>query len=170
MSTLYELTGEMLELYLMADDSEAEEDMMQCIADSLEGVEYEFDLKVEKYAAVIRNLESDVKAIKEEEQRLAARRRTIERNIDRLKSALMESMKAVGKVKAGGSIFTVAITKNGGKAPLVLKEGFTAEDIPDKFRKVTIDFDKDAIRTAIESGEDLYFANIGERGESIRIK
>lgn len=170
MSTLYELTGEMLELYNMADDPEADEEVLRCIADTMEGVGYEFDLKLEGYAAVIRNLEADVKAIKEEEQRLAGRRRTIERNIDRLKASIMEAMKAVGKTKAGGSIFTVSIAKNGGKAPLIVKEGFSAEDIPDKYRKVTVDFDKDAIRSALEGGEALYFAEIGERGESVRIK
>jgi hypothetical protein len=45
-----------------------------------------------------------------------------------------------------------------------------AEDLPQEFQKVTISANNDAIREALESGEQLGWARIGERGEHINIK
>ena len=169
MSTLYELTGEMLELFNMAEE-ESDEEIQRVISDTLEGVEGELDIKMESYAKVIKNLEVQAVAIKEEEKRLAGRRKTLEKNMDRMKAAMMSCMKTLGKTRAGGELFTVSIAKNGGKAPLIFQEGLTAYDIPEEYRDWTPEFNKESIRAAIEAGEDLGFARLGDRGESLRIK
>ena len=169
MSSLYEITGEMLTLQQMAEEESAE-DILQVIHDTLWAVDGEHDVKMEGYAKVIRNLEAQTKAIKDEEQRLASRRKTIESNIDRLKAAMLDSMRALGKTKAGGDIFTISVQKNGGKAPLLLKPGVLPLDVPEEFQDIRIDFDKESIREALVAGRELDFAAFGERGESIRIR
>ena len=66
MAKLYELTGEFLELMDMIDDPEVDQEMLQ---DTLEGIDYEIELKADGYAKIIRNLESDVEGIKNEVKR-----------------------------------------------------------------------------------------------------
>lgn len=170
MSTLYEITGEMLLLMQMAEESDDVEEIMGVLKDTFDAVSGEHDVKIENCAKVIRSLEAKAKAVKAEEAYLAGKRKTIEANVDRIKTAMMESMRAVGKTKAGGDIFTVSIQKNGGKAPLIIRDGVNADLLPDAFKRVTVDFNKDAIREALENGEDIDFAVLGERGESLRIR
>ena len=48
--------------------------------------------------------------------------------------------------------------------------GLLPTDLADGFQKVSIDANTTAIRQALEAGEDLDFAQLGDRGSSIRIK
>ena len=112
MANLYELTEGLLAIQEMLQDPINDE---QTLLDTLEAVQGEYTGKMEGYCKVIRNLEYDVENIKTEAKRLTEKKRIIEANIDRLKAAMFDSMKAVGTSKVKGSIFTVAIQKNGGK-------------------------------------------------------
>jgi len=42
--------------------------------------------------------------------------------------------------------------------------------LPERFQKITVEANSPAIREALESGEKLEFAELGERGTSLRIK
>lgn len=161
---LYELTGSIREFMELCTDPEAELDQ-QIIKDTLEGLDGAYDDKVEGWCKVIKNLDAEAKALKEESKRLQGRQKTIENNIDRMKSALMESLKATGKTEAGG-LLKAKIQKNGGLLPVIVDD----VEIPEEFQKVTIEANKEAIRDALEQGKELSFARYGERGESIRIK
>ena len=68
------------------------------------------------------------------------------------------------------SRFRVALTRNGGKAPLDLRVG--PEELPEWAieRKTVVTANKDAIRSRLEAGESLPFANLMERGTRISIK
>lgn len=164
--TLYELTGEFLELFQLMEDPEMDEEALR---DTLEGMEGEFDAKIDGWCRVVKSLEAEAKALKEEGKRLADRGRAIENRIANMKAFMMQSMQAVGKTEAG-ELLKAKITKNGGLAPLVFDEGVTPEDVPLIFRKVTVDFDNKAIRDALEEDQVIGFAHLGERGESLRIK
>lgn len=161
---IYELTGELLELLEMAESGEIDE----ALTDTLEAVGDEFDDKIEAYCKVIQTLNADAEMLKAEEKRLAEKRGTIEGNVKRMKNAVENAMRAVGKTKAGGKFFSATIRKNGGKAPLIVEAD--ASDMPDEFRSVYYKADNEAIRTALECGRVLGWAKIGERGESLVIK
>jgi hypothetical protein len=62
--------------------------------------------------------------------------------------------------------FRVTAAQNGGLAPLII----TSVDIPEEFCRVIREADKTLIRELLEAGERLPFAELGERGRSIRIK
>jgi hypothetical protein len=66
--------------------------------------------------------------------------------------------------------YKLQLAKNGGKAPLILDESVPVAKLPERFQKVSIDPNTVAIREALESGEHLNFAQLGERGMSMRIK
>ena len=163
---LYEITGDLLQLQSMLEDS-VDDDVLK---DTLEAVQGEFDYKLEQYAKVIKNLEADVDALKNEAKRLTDKRKVLENNITRLKSAMFDSMKATGTSKVKGQLFTVAIQKNGGKVPVIMAEGTTTDHLPDNLVIVTESPALDAIRELLEAGKVVEGFSLGERGESLRIK
>lgn len=161
MSTLYELTGEYLQLCDMLSD---EEENNQVILDTLEAIDGELEDKADNYAKLVKNLEADAKAIKTEIERLTQRKQSLEKRADMIKQTLENSMRATGKTKFKTLLFSFNISKNGGKAPLLL-----TGEVPEEYRKPG-EPDSQRIREALETGEKLNFAAIGERGESLRIK
>lgn len=164
MSTLYELTEEMVTLAEMMEDSDTDE---QVLLDTIEAVGGEYDAKIENYCKLIKNLDAESKALKEESKRLASRQKTIDGNIARLKAFMMESMKQTGRSDAGG-LLRARIAKNGGVLPL--KVSVEPEYLPEQYRRTVYEADSEAIRKALDEGLQLNFAEYGERGESLRIK
>ena len=106
---LYEITGEILELLMMAEDSELDQKMIQ---DTMEGLDFEFEEKAEAYAKVVKTLEMDIAGLDEEIQRMTKRKATIKNNIDRLKRSLEGAMIATGKRKFKTPLFGFGIQKN----------------------------------------------------------
>jgi septal ring factor EnvC (AmiA/AmiB activator) len=149
---------------------ESDEFDADVLADTLEAVEGEYEYKIESYCKIIKNLEADMDALKNEAKRLTDKRKNLENNIDRLKVAMFESMKATGKTKVKGTIFTAAIQKNGGKQPLIVAEDATTDNLPDQLVIVTEKPNLEAIRELLEAGKVVDGFTLGERGESLRIK
>lgn len=168
MSSLYEVTGEILQLQSMLEDDIDPE----VLADTLEGVQGEYEIKLEAYCKVIKNLEGDVTSIKAEVDRLSTKRKTLENNIERLKKAMFDSMKATNTSKVKGTLFTVAIQKNGGKNPIIYDKD--NKDItltlPDNLVNIVETPNLEAIREVLEAGKTVNGFSLGERGESLRIK
>ncbi len=166
MSRLYELTADLMTLQEMLE--EAVDD--QCLLDTLEGVQGEYEIKLEAYCKVIKNLEVDMDALKAEAKRLTDKRKVLENNVDRLKKAMFDSMKATGTEKVKGQIFTVAIQRNGGKVPVIMADNADLSILPDQLVKVVESPDLEAIRELLEAGKVVEGFTLGERGESLRIK
>ena len=107
--TLYELTGDFLRLYQMADEGELSQDV---IDDTLEGLEYELEEKADAYAKVIRSLEGDMASLKAEIDRLTARKRTMENNITAMKQSLEMAMRVAERPKIKTKLFSFSVQKN----------------------------------------------------------
>ena len=162
MSTLYDLTNEFKELLFLAETEDLDE---QTLADTLESLGYELEDKADGYAKVMRELEGQAETLKSEIGRLNNRKRTIESNIERMKSSLQDSMQVSGKTKFKTDLFSFNIAKNGGKQALDIYD-----KVPKEYSVVKLEPDKDKIRQALENGEELPFAILQERGESLRIR
>lgn len=165
MATMYELTAEYMDVLNLATDPEIPADV---IADTLEGIDAEIEIKAENTAKIMKELEANAAALKAEEKRLNERRKSIESNIQRIKDRLFEAMKTTGKTKFKTDLFSFSIQKNGGKLPVVLDVKDTSE-LPDELVKITETANIDAIRELLDAGDNR-FAHYGERGESLRIK
>lgn len=168
MSRLYEITGDLLQLQEMLEDSVEDE----ALADTLEAVQGEYELKLEAYCKVVKNLEADMEALKAEADRLNTKRAVLNANVERLKKAMFDSMKATNTSKVKGTIFTLAIQKNGGKIPVNYdkdNKDITAH-LPDQLVVVTEKPNLEAIRELLEAGKVVKGFTLGERGESLRIK
>ena len=164
MSSLYEVTGNILVLQELLENPLDDEDILK---DTLEAVQGEYEQKIEGYCKVIRNIETDIEAFKIEAKRLTEKAKMLEKNRDRLKKAMFDSMKATNTNKVKGQIFTVAIQKNGGKLPVIVD--VETAYLPKELVKVVESPDLEAIAKLIDSGNTQY-AHYGERGESLRIK
>lgn len=106
---LYDLTGQFLNLLELAETDNLDQ---RLIADTLEGIEFEFEEKAEAYAKVIRTLESNVLALETEIDRLEHKKRVIKNNISSMKTSLEKSMVAVEKKKFKTDLFSFNIQKN----------------------------------------------------------
>lgn len=166
MASLYDITGRALALLQMADDEDIEEEVFK---DTLDGIEGEFDDKIETYCKVIKNIEADAKAVAEELKRLQTKKKHLENTVDRMKKTIYEAMKLTGKTSSGGTILKATIQKNGGVLPIVWDDP-DAESLPEEFRITKYEANNEAIRKALDEGKELPFAHYGERGESLRIK
>lgn len=165
MSNLYEITQDYLQILSMMEDPELDP---QTLADTMEAVEGELEIKAENYAKVIRNLEGDIAAIKVELDRLSAKKKTLENNIKTMKSALQMAMEATGKTKFKTELFSFNIQKN---APTVVIDASDPNNIPPDFLKFKDpEVDKTAIKAAIQNGMDLTGVAHLEQSESLRIK
>ena len=102
---LYELSVAFQEVQNMDLDPEVMKDTL----DSIGGT---FENKAENMAKLIRNLESDRLAYKEEEDRLKTKRQAVENKLEWLKTYLKDCMKLTGKTKFKSGMFNFSIQKN----------------------------------------------------------
>ena len=161
MSNLYELGQEWERIYEMLLDPDIPE---EAVFDTIESIEGVMDIKADSYAKIIKNMDGDIAAIDAEIKRLQERKKVATNGQKRMKDALENMMRSTGRLKFKTALFSFGIQKNGGKHPLV----FT-EPVPADWLKPG-DPDTDKIRKHLEAGDQLPFAALGERGESLRIR
>lgn len=165
MATIYELTEDLMKLYSMASDPEIDE---ETLADTIEGVEGELEVKADGYAKVIRQMEGDIASIKAEMDRLASRKKLMENSKDRIKKALESAMRATGKTKFKTDLFSFGIQKN--PPSLKLADDLDVNTIPPEYivwPEPTID--KTKVKDVLKAGEELEWAHL-ESTEGLRIK
>lgn len=165
MANLYEITQDYLQILSMMEDPELDP---QTLADTMEAVEGELEIKAENYAKVMKNLEADVAGIKAEIDRLSERKKTIENNIKNMKSALQMAMETTGKTKFKTELFSFGIRKN---APSVIMDEPYIENVPERFLKYSEPtINRSAIKEAIQNGENLEGLAHLEQSSSLSIR
>lgn len=164
MSTIYELTDDFLRLLEMAEDPETDP---QAFADTLEGLEYEIEVKAENYAKVIKQLDSDAAGLDAEIKRLQAKKSAIANSQERMKKTLEGAMIATGKVKFKTDLFSFGIQKN---PPSVELDEEHLELIPIEYL-IPQDPkpDKKRMLAELKEGKELGFARL-KQTESLRIR
>ena len=160
--TLYEITGQFLELLTWAEDPDVDD---QAFSDTMEALSYEIEEKADGYAKVIRQLQGQVDAIKAEIDRLSGRKDAIENHIKAMKGNLEQSMIATGKEKFKTDLFSFNIQNNPDSVVLDIEE----DKVPDQYVVITRKVDKKGIGQALKNGEDIEFAHL-EQSRSLRIR
>lgn len=164
MANLYEITQDYLQIMQMMEDPELDP---QTLADTLEGIEGELEIKAENYAKIMKNIEGDIEALENEIRRLTSRKKTMENNIKNMKTALKNMMELTGKTKFKTELFSFGIRKN---APAVVMDEQYIENIPREFIRVKEEVDKTAIKEALNAGFDLEGIAHLEQSQSLSIK
>jgi len=108
MTALHQITDKHRELAALA---ESDSDMAQAVADTMEGVEGEFNDKAISLMAVVDNMNGDVAAIDAEIARLTARKKTIKNRQDSMRHYLQVNMEASFISKITCPLFTITLAK-----------------------------------------------------------
>ena len=165
MANIYELTNELSLLWDLMENGELEDEVLigafdvakEDLADKLEG-----------YCKFIKNLESDIQGLKAEEERLNARRKTMENTVTRCKEAMKFALNTAGEKKIACGTFTVSVQNN---APSVVLDEQYLENIPEEYLvPQEPKIDKKKIKADIDAGKDLDGIAHLETGVSLRIR
>lgn len=163
--TLYQLADQYLEAANRMADLDMDE---QTIADTLEGLTGDLEVKATNVAMFVRNLESSAEAIKAAEYSMSARRKAIEARAKRIREYLQAQMMRTGINKIECPYFKLAIRDN---PPAVVIDA--ESQIPAEFMRTPEPPpptpDKKAIAEALKAGRDVSGAHL-ERGQRLEIK
>ena len=161
MATLYEITDNLKLIQSLIEDGADEE----VFADAIAKNEMDLAEKLEGYAMVMKNIESDIDGFKAEEKRLAERRKSMESKIKHMKENMQFAMSSTGEKKIQGEKFTFTIGKNPPSLKVV-----DEELIPRNFfNDVAPVLDKKALMEELKAGRVMPGAQI-QQGESLRIR
>lgn len=139
---LYEMTTAATALYDLLTNGEIDE---QTLNDTLAAMGAEE--KLENYCKVVRQLEADAEALKNEKDRIYKKQQTTENAIARMKTAMCEFMTAQNTKKSSAGIFTVSLSES--KAVNIADE----TKIPARFLvEQAPKIDKAAIRAELIAG------------------
>ena len=167
--TLYELMTAYKDFLSAVENGDIPE---EAISDTLESIEGDIDEKIDNIACMLKVLEAEEKAIKDEEDRLAQRRKVKANTRNRLKEYLSEMMLSMGKTEFESSRNKITFRKTPGKVVFDDEKAFIewAQVNADSFLnygKPTVD--KTAIKVALTNGAEIEGVRI-EIGQSMTIK
>ena len=162
--TLKELNEMMYNLQQLILDGADEEELKGY----MDTISLERDVKLEGYAMVIKNLESDNAGIKAEEERLAKRRKYSENAIARMKERMAETLETVEPdAKGVKRLKTEKFTFSFRKSTSVQIENDAV--IPPQFIKVEKTISRSDLAKALKAGEQIEGAQLVEN-QSLSIR
>ena len=196
MSKLYEMTAEFAELFdnydaivnieftpdgkggFLDDDGnpvdpeERRREMQQAWFDTLDGMEQELVRKAENVAVYIKNMESEAKTLKAEEDKLKARRQAKESSAKRMREYLMSCMKQANISKIDEPKAAISLRNNPESVEISDENefiGWASAEHDDYLRFKAPEINKSAVKAALKSGAEIPFAAL-TRSQSLTIK
>jgi len=175
MPTLFQIADEISALHdLLTEcggelpDAEAEAAIDQWLGET----EAALEKKVDGYCGLVREFEARSEAREIEAKRLMALAGADGNQARRLKARLKAFFEIAGIKKLETPRFRVSVQANGGVLPLIVPSDWDDDpaNAPEAFQRRTIVLDRDAIREAIRNDEETYGAELGERGNHLRIR
>ena len=163
MFKMYELTEMYQNIWDLVGDDEVDLDVLE---KALSQVEDTIEIKAESMAKLVKGIDGDVSALKEEESRLAKRRKALENKQTNIKLYLENQLKFMGIDKVKTPLFTVAL-QNNPPSVNILDETL----IPEQYKKsvTTVSLVKKDILDALKLGQVIEGAEI-KQGKSLRIR
>jgi hypothetical protein len=171
MPTLIEISRDLVQLEEqledLIDNPEAQDEAIAEWLENIGDTNSQRDRKLDNYAGLIQELQARADARRTESQRLQKRSQIDENKVKALKANLQRFFQAHEIKTIETDRYRLTLAKNGGKAPMILDD-VLGVDIPEQFTYREID--RVAVREALDKGEVLDFARLGDRSYSMRIK
>lgn len=143
----------------------------EAIADTLESITAMLEDKADNIACIIKNMNAEAEAIKAEETRLAERRKAKEKQVDRLKEYLSDTLLKSGYTKLETARNKITFRKSESVAIAneaeFIKWAVEGNDQYLTFKEPTIN--KTAIKDALKNGVEVIGAQI-ESKQNLQIK
>lgn len=151
MATLYELTGIYQQIYDMDMDDETKQDTLE----SIDWTE-DYENKVENYIKVMKNLDADIEARKNEIDRLKKLNDADKSKKERMESDLATSMELTGHEKVDTTLFKVSFRKS---------EAVEVDDLllPESYKVATWKADKKRLKEDLKNELEILGAELVER-------
>lgn len=156
---------EIAETYNNITDLLGEETDNEGLLLALDQIDDEFDSKVENIVKLMKSLDGNIIALKEEEKRLASRRKALENKQKGMKEYIENMMLVTNKKKVQTTLFTVAMQKNKASVDII------DEDlIPEGYKEIitTTKIDKKKLYEDLKENEIDGVAL--KQSESLRIR
>ena len=154
------------------DPEERRREMQQAWFDTLDGMEQDLVCKAENVAVYIKNMESEAKTLKAEEDRLKARRQAKENAAKRMREYLMGCMKQANISKIDEPRAIISLRNNPESVEISDENDFISwanEDHDEYLRYKAPEINKTAVKNALKSGAEIPFAAL-TRSQSLTIK
>lgn len=174
MTRLYDLQDQLVQIdNILADNTN--EETQEILESARDEVLKAIDGKVENILEFMSDCKTKVEQLKNEENRLAKKRKTLENKAEYLKGMLMWFMKTNGQEKAEFGTWNVSVAKTPERVVLDACD----DDFPEQYKKYSWDIDKTALKKDMEDGKLVIFSvSQGkeiqlahtESGETIRVK
>ena len=173
MTRLYDLQEQLVQIDAILEQNTNEE-TQEILESAKDEVLQQIDGKIENILDYINDGKSRCDQLKENEQRLASKRKALENKAKYLCNMLMWYMKTNNKTKESFGNWDVTVAKTAGKVVLDINE----ESLPNWCKKVTYTADKTVLKAQMidgkafiegEDGQPLMIAHL-EESESLRIK
>ena len=163
MTSLYELTAEWRDI--LDDIDLADGEITDDIEERLDELRGPLNEKAERYCQVMREWELRADMFRQEEQRLARKRKTLENNRERLRRRLLESLTAIGLPNIEAGSFSVRV--NEPKQRVVVPD---VDILDEHYVRRVATADKAGLAMVLKRGEFVQGAHLedGERSLTIR--
>ena len=172
MKSLFEIGDEFAQIHALLHETGGEltPEIEGHVTAWLESLADEEAAKMDGYAAYIKFLDMEAVAAKAEAEQWAKRAQVRTNAAKRLKDRVRDHLTATGRTKVTSAKgVVISVQANGGKPPLEV-DTVDPATVPDHLCRVVRSLDGDAVRAAIEAGETLPFARLGDRGTHLRIR
>jgi hypothetical protein len=159
---LYELSSAYAQVMELMEEGESDS-----LRDTLESIQEPLEEKAENIAKLIQSINADCEVIKNEEKRLADRRKALENKSTGLKQYLQEQLEHAGLSKVKRTMFTISI-QNNPPAVDVLDDDLIPKDywiVPDPVPSL----DKKTIMKILKEGQEVPGVAL-KQGRSLRIR
>lgn len=172
MKTLFNLSDEILKLEADLERDDLTDEQRVGLVDAWLEAQGDVVIKLDNYAAYIKQLEAQSAAREEEAHRLSLHAAADQHRANSLRARLKLYLETHGHTRFETVRFKLAVQMNGGKVPIIFPPEWETDpaSAPEVFQRREIRLDKNAVRTAIENNDEAYGARIGERQTSIRIR
>ena len=165
MANIYEIKNEFNTLWSILEDELVDD---EALVGAWETATEDLAEKLENCCKYIKNEEAVIAGLKEEEERLNARRKAKENAIKRLKALMQDAMLASGEKKIQCGTFTTSIQNN---APSVVVDEQYIENIPQEYLRIKEpEIDKKKLLEDLKAGKDLEGIAHIEQSSSLRIR
>ncbi|MDM8098696.1 siphovirus Gp157 family protein [Oceanobacillus oncorhynchi] len=159
MNSLYDLTQDFMQVQTLIDEGG------EGLQDTLDSINLAIEDKLENIGKVIRNLDGEMEMLKNEETRLADKRKALEANKNRLKMYVEEQLAITGKDKVKTGIFSFSMQNNPPSVNILDEEGIP--EIYQVEQKPRID--KKLLLSDLKNGNEINGAEL-KQGRSLRIR
>lgn len=160
---LYEITGAMAEMQKLIDEGVPPEQL----EDTLNEIQEDFDVKAGSCLFAMANLNGEIEAAKNEEARLSERRKSKEKQLNKLKDYVLFNMKQLNKSKVDNGTMTATVRK--GRAIVSIID---EDSIPFDYKnvKTSVAVDKKKLLDDLKDGAEIEGAALTTSDETLTVK